>query len=150
MRYNYISSTTGTAEFCSPDYMIEVVGRPLQITAPNGMCSYGIGKVGTYNSTFISMRIADQIFNNPAGRYNYKELIDQAMSQTYVVTDLFTNSDVPESLFSMFLPNETMPTTEFLSAPAPTNPNVGGSASSLVLSYFLVFVVAYSTLALLL
>ena len=112
----------GIAQFCSPDFRIEVGGFSVPITAPNGMCSYGIGNVGTYNSTFTSTDIADQAFNNPAGHYDYEQLLGQAMNQTFIVTDLFENSDIPESLFSTFLPNEPMPSTEFLSASAPTAP----------------------------
>ena len=86
------------------------------------MCSYGIGNVGSYNSSFTSTDIADQAFNNPAGHYDYEQLLGQAMNQTFIVTDLFENSDIPQSLFSTFLPDEPMPSTEFLSASAPTAP----------------------------
>ena len=125
------------------------------------MCSYGIGNVGTYISSFASTEIADQAFNNPAGQYNYTQLLGQAMSQAYIVTDLFENSDIPESLFSTFLPDESMPTTEFLSASAPTEPPTdpptdstggggGSSATSFVFSCSLMAVLACSILALLL
>ena len=80
------------------------------------MCSYGIGNEGTYNSSFTSTDIANQIFNNPAGRCDYEQLLGQAMNQTFIVTDQFENSDILESLFSTFLPDEPMPSTEFLSA----------------------------------
>ena len=85
--------------------------------------------MGTYNSSFTSTNIVDQAFNNPAGRYNYGQLLGQAMNQTYIVNDLFENSDIPESLFSTFLPAETMPTTEFLSASAPTAPPTDPSSA---------------------
>ena len=111
------------------------------------MCSYGIGNVGTYDSSFTSTDIADQAFNNPAGRYDYGQLLGQAMNQTYIVNDLFENSDIPESLFSTFLPAETMPTTEFLSAPPPTAPPSGGGV---VFSCSLVAVLACSMAAFLL
>ena len=128
---------------------------PFPLTAADGMCSYGIGNVGTYNSDFTSTDIASQVFNNPAGRYDYGQLIGQAMNQTYIVTDLFENLDDPSSLFSTFLPGETLPTTEFLSAPPPaepptvppTNPIRGGC---MVFSYSLMIVLACSILALLL
>jgi len=142
---------------------------PIQLTAPNGICSHGVGNVGTYNSNFFSADVTEQVFNNPAGRYDYKQLIDQAKGQTYIITDLFNNSNIPESMFSTFLPNDTMPTTAFLSDPAPTDPNPtnpspsnpanptspnpaggGGGATSLVLSCPLVIVLACSMLAMLL
>ena len=106
--------------------------------------------MGTYDSSFTSTDIADQAFNNPAGRYDYEQLLGQAMNQTFIVTDLFENSDIPESLFSTFLPDEPMPSTEFLSAPPPTDPNSGGSATSFVFSCSLVAVLTCSMLALLL
>ena len=141
----------GIAEYCNPNFRIEVSRFTVSITAPNGMCSYGIGNVGTYISSFASTEIADQAFNNPAGQYNYSQLLGQAMSQAYIVTDLFENSDIPESLFSTFLPDESMPTTEFLSASAPIQPPGGGSsATSFVFSCSLMAVLAYSILALLL
>ena len=112
----------GIAQFCSPNFTVEVSGFSVRVTAPNGMCSYGIGNVGSYNSSFTSTDIADQAFNNPAGHYDYEQLLGQAMNQTFIVTDLFENSDIPQSLFSTFLPDEPMPSTEFLSASAPTAP----------------------------
>ena len=86
------------------------------------MCSYGIGNVGTYDSSFTSTEIADQAFNNPAGRYNYEQLLEQAMGQSYIVTDLFESPNISETLYFTFLPNETVPTTEFLLASPPTAP----------------------------
>ena len=121
--------------------------------------------MGTYNSMFTSTEIADQVFNNPAGRFDYEQLLEQAMGQTYIVTDLFVeDSGIPESLFSTYLPNDTMPTTEFLSAPPPnasstdpptdppTDPSTGpGSGTTLVaLSWLLLAMLSFSTLALLL
>ena len=149
----------GIAEYCSPGFTVEVSGFPFQITAPNGMCSYGIGNVGTYDSSFTSTDIADQVFDNPAGRYDYEQLLGQAMNQTFIVTDLFENSDIPQSLFSTFLPDEPMPSTEFLSASAPTGPSTdptsggggsSGSATSFVFSCSLMAMLACSMLALLL
>ena len=158
-----LSLYLGIAQFCSPDFTIEVSGFSVPITAPNGMCSYGIGNVGTYDSSFTSTDIADQAFNNPAGRYDYEQLLGQAMNQTFIVTDLFENSDIPAPLFSTFLPNEPMPSTEFLSASAPTapptvltDPTTGGgggssgSVTSFIFSCSLVAVLACSMLALLL
>jgi len=86
------------------------------------MCSYGVGNVGTYNSTFTQRDVMDQAYDNPSGYYNYTELIDQAKNQTYVITDLFNNTDIPKSVFSVFLPYEAFPSTEFLSLPPPVNP----------------------------
>ena len=114
------------------------------------MCSYGIGNVGTYNSIFTGTDIIDQVFGNPAGRYDYDELIGQAMDQTYVITDLFDNSDVPVSLFSIFLPNTTMPTTDFLSDPAPTDPNASGGSALLPCSLVIMLAYTIASLALLL
>ena len=145
---NYCCYThAGITQFCDPSYTIEVPGysNPIPITAPNGMCSYGIGNVGTYTSIFTSTDIVDQVFDNPAGRFDYDELIEQAMDQTYVLTDLFDNNpDLPMSLFSIFLPNTTMPTTDFLSDPAPTDPNSSGSGASVLLPGSLVIMLAYS------
>lgn len=88
------------------------------------MCSFGVGNVGTYNSTFTERDIAAQVFNNPAGQYNYTQLLSQAKNQTYVITELFGNSNISPSVFTTFLPNETFPTTDFLSAPAPIHPSL--------------------------
>jgi len=96
----------------------------IKLTAENGMCSYGVGNVGTYNSIFIQRDVVDQAYDNPAGYYNYTELIDQAKDQTYVLTRLFNKTDIPESVFSVFLPNETLPTTDFLFVKAPVNRNL--------------------------
>ena len=88
------------------------------------MCSYGVGNVGKYNSTFAQRDVVDQAYDNPAGDYNYTELIDQAKHQTYVLTRLFNKTDIPESVFSVFLPNETFPTTDFLFIKPPVNRNL--------------------------
>ena len=93
------------------------------MTQPNGMCSYGVCNVGHYNSTFEKKDIADQCFN-PAGQFDHDQLISQAKNQTYVLTELFNTTDIPQSLFSVFLPNETFPTTTFLDAVAPTKPTI--------------------------
>ena len=95
----------------------------MKIVSENGMCSYGVGNVGSYNNTFTRTDVLDQAYNNPAGYYNYTELIDQANTQTYVLTRLFDKTDIPESVFSVFLPDETLPTTNFLFVKPPTNPN---------------------------
>ena len=83
------------------------------------MCSYGTGNVGTYNSTFVREDIAVQTFNNPAGRFNYTQLLDQARNQTYMITELFENSDISPTVFNIFLPDEAFPTTDFLSVTVP-------------------------------
>ena len=83
------------------------------------MCSYGADNVGTYNSTFMQEDITAQAFNNPAGRYNYTQLLNQARSQTYIITELFNNSDISPTMFNIFLPNEAIPTTDFLSIAVP-------------------------------
>ena len=98
-------------------------GFDIKLVAENGMCSYGVGNVGTYNSTFTKRNVIDQAYDNPAGYYNYTELISQAKGQTYVLTRLLGNTDISESVFLVFLPNETLPTTDFLSAPPPADPN---------------------------
>ena len=109
--------------------------------------------MGTYNSMFTSTEIADQVLNNPAGRFDYEQLLEQAMGQTYIVTDLFVeDSGIPESQFSTYLPNDTMPTTEFLSAPPPNASSTDpGSGTTLVaFSWLLLAMLSFSTLALLL
>jgi len=88
--------------------------------------------VGTYNSTFTQRDVVDQAYDNPAGDYNYTELIDQAKGQTYVMTNLFSSTDIPKSVFSKFLPYEAFPSTEFLSLPPPVNPNPTTVLSSIV------------------
>ena len=112
----------GIGEFCSPDNRINVSSFSIPITSPNGMCSYGIGNVGSYNSSFTSAEIADQAFDNPAGHYDYEQLLEQAMGQSYIVTDLFESPNISETLYFTFLPNETVPSIEFLSASPPTAP----------------------------
>ena len=95
-------------------------------TSANGMCSFGPGNVGSYNRTFIEEDIAYQAFNNPAGQFNYSQLLDEAKKQTYIITGLFNNSDISPSMFNIFLPDETIPTTDFLTAPAPDGPITTG------------------------
>lgn len=112
-----------TESFCSPDFTVEFLGIKIQITKPNGMCSHGVCNVGYYNSTFEKKDIADQCFN-PAGQFDYDQLINQAKNQTYVLTELFSTANIPESVFSVFLPNETFPTTEFLNSSAPSKPTI--------------------------
>ena len=109
-------------KFCGPEFTVPVSGLEFKITSENGMCSFGVGNVGTYNSTFTKRNVIDQAYDNPAGFFNYTELIDQAKSQTYVIIDLFSNTEIPRSVFSVFLPNEVFPTIDFLSAPPPVNP----------------------------
>ena len=106
-------------KFCSPTFGIQYSGITLKITADNGMCSYGVGNVGTYNSTFMQEDIAAQAFNNPAGQYNYTQLLNQARSQTYIITELFSNSDISPTMFNIFLPNEAIPSTDFLTVTVP-------------------------------
>jgi len=38
--------------FYSPEFTVPVSGFEFKITSENGMCSYGVGNVGTYNNTF--------------------------------------------------------------------------------------------------
>ena len=90
------------------------------------MCSYGVGNTGSYTSSFSERDIRDQAFKNPAGKFKYMELLDQAKMQTYVLTELFDNTCIPKSVFSVFLPYTTLPTTDFLSAQPPTDPNPSG------------------------
>ncbi|XP_065903024.1 uncharacterized protein [Dysidea avara] len=115
--------TSAIEELCSPNFSIPVSTFEMKIVSENGMCSYGVGNVGSYNNTFTRTDVLDQAYNNPAGYYNYTELIDQANTQTYVLTRLFDKTDIPESVFSVFLPDETLPTTNFLFVKPPTNPN---------------------------
>ena len=121
---NYIISThTATEAFCSPDFIVEFLGLKFPVTQANGMCSYGVCNVGYYNSTFEKKDIADQCFN-PAGQFDYDQLINQAKNQTYVITELFSTTEIPKSVFSVYLPKETFPTTKFLYAPAPSKPTI--------------------------
>lgn len=117
-------------QFCDPSVRVSTFALTFSMTAPNGMCSYGVGNVGTYNSSFAITDISKQVFKNPAGQYNYTQLIDQAVNQIYVITDLFNNSNIPDSLFSAFLPDDTMPTTAFLHAPAPSKSTTDTSPST--------------------
>ena len=87
------------------------------------MCSYGAGNTGNYSSTFSKRDIIDQAYGNPAGHFNYTQLLNQAKMQTYVLTELFHETDIPKSLFSVFMPGEMLPTTGFLSASPPSDPN---------------------------
>ena len=87
------------------------------------MCSYGAGNIGTYNRTFFQKDIIDQAYGNPAGKFNYAQLLSQAKMQTYVLTELFNETDISESIFSVFMPDEMLPTTTFLSAEPPIDPN---------------------------
>ena len=93
-------------------------------TATNGMCSYGVGNTGSYTSTFTKYDITDQVYNNPAGQFDCEQLLNQAKQQTYVITELFSSTScIPKSVFSVFLPYETFPTTDFLRARKPSDPN---------------------------
>ena len=92
-------------------------------TTTNGMCSYGVGNTGSYARTFSKNDINDQVYNNPAGQFDCKQLLDQAKLQTYVITELFSATCVPKSVFSVFLPYDAFPTTDFLNAQKPTDPN---------------------------
>ena len=87
------------------------------------MCSYGVGNTGSYARTFSKNDITDQVYNNPAGHFDCKQLLDQAKLQTYVITELFSATCVPKSVFSVFLPHDAFPTTDFLNAQKPTDPN---------------------------
>lgn len=114
---------TATKRFCSPDFSVEFFGLQFQVTEANGRCSYGVCNVGHYNETYKKQDVVDQCFN-PAGQFNYDQLINQAKNQTYVLTKLFSTTEIPKSVFSVFLPGETLPTTKFLEAPAPVKPTV--------------------------
>ena len=119
---------TATKTFCSPDFSVEFFGLEFPVTEANGMCSYGVCNVGHYNNTFKKQDVADQCFN-PAGQFDYDQLINQAKNQTYVLTELFNTTEIPTSLFSVFLPDETLPTTKFLEAPAPVKSTVNPSTA---------------------
>ena len=117
---------TAKDTLCDPTFSMMVFAYTFKTTAANGMCSYGPGNVGTYNSTFTEEDIAYQAFNNPAGQYNYSQLLNQAKMQTYIITELFNNSGISSSMFNIFLPDEMIPTTDFLTAPAPGDPTIAG------------------------
>ena len=85
----------------------------LKITAGNGGCSYGVDNIGTYNSNFNRGDVVDQVNENPAGSFDYAELIDETKKYTYVVTELFKSTNISESVFSIFLPRNKLPTTTF-------------------------------------
>ena len=90
----------------------------------DGRCSLGVGNtVESYASTFSGLDIRDQPYNNPAGQFKYSQLLAQAKMQTHVLTELFDNTCVPKSVFSAFIPNTKLPTTDYLSAQPPTDPN---------------------------
>ena len=108
-------------EICNPNFTIPSLR--LRTIAVDGMCSYGAGNTGSYTSTFFKKDIYDQAYNNPADRFDYTELLKQAKMQTYVLTDLFGTTCVPKSVFSEFLPGETLPTTDFLFVSPPSDPN---------------------------
>lgn len=115
---------TVKGKFCDPSFSLASgIYEKIKSTSANGECSFGVGSVGTYNSTFTKQDIAAQTFNNPAGQFNYTQLLNQAKDQTYMITELFDNWHISPSLFTIFLPNETIPTTDFLSAPAPNGPD---------------------------
>ena len=99
--------------FCSPNFRLSLSSFRFKVTAENGKCSFGIDKVGAYNSNFNRGDVVDQVIENPAGHFNYTELIDETKKYTYVVTELFENTTIPKSVFSTFLPKETLPTTTF-------------------------------------
>ena len=119
----HMFALTATKTFCSPDFSVKFLGFEFPVTEVNGMCSYGVCNVGHYNNTYMKKDVADQCFN-PAGQFNYDQLINQAKNQTYVLTELFSTTEIPKSVFSTFLPGETLPTTKFLEAPAPPKPTV--------------------------
>lgn len=127
-------------EICDPDFSIPIsnvatiiptlspfITPPpvitINLTAPNGMCSYGVGNTGNYDSSFSKIDIKDQAFGNPAGKFCYGQLLSQAKMQTYIITELFGSTCIPKSVFSVFLPYNTCPTTDFLNAQPPTDPN---------------------------
>ena len=120
--YTYTAKET----LCDPTFSQQFLSFTFKTTSANGNCSFGLGNVGTYNSTFMEEDIAYQAFNNPAGQYNYTQLLNQAEMQTYIITELFNDPDISPSMFNIFLPNEAIPTTDFLSAPAPDGPITTG------------------------
>ena len=112
-----------TEELCSPDFSVQFSSITFKTTAANGMCSYGAGNTGNYSSTFRKRDIIDQAYGNPAGHFNYSQLLNLAKEQTYVLTELFHETDIPKSVFSVFMPGTTLPTTGFFSARPPSDPN---------------------------
>ena len=117
---------TAKETLCDPSFSQQFLGLTFKTSSANGNCSFGLGNVGTYNSIFKEEDIAYQAFNNPAGQYNYTQLHNQAEMQTYIITELFNDPDISSSMFNIFLPNEAIPTTDFLSAPAPDGPIING------------------------
>ena len=103
--------------FCSPNFSVPISGHEFKITAKNGKCSYGLDNYGIYNSNFSRGDVVDQVNENPAGHFDYAELIDETKKYTYVLTELFENADIPKSVFSTFLPKQTFPTTTFHDVP---------------------------------
>ena len=132
--YNYsycaflLSTYTAKEALCDPSFSQTFFGYTFKTTSANGNCSFGLGDVGTYNSTFMEEDIAYQAFNNPAGQYNYTQLHNQAEIQTYIITELFNDPDtnISSQMFNIFLPDEAIPTTDFLSAPVPDGPITTG------------------------
>ena len=61
------------------------------------MCSYGVHNVGQYVSKFTGRDIRDQVFDNPAGQFNYNQLIVQARNQTYILNELMTDLMMSDS-----------------------------------------------------
>ena len=117
---------TAKETLCDPTFNMSIIHYTFKTTAANGMCSFGPGNVGSYSSTFTEEDIAYQVFDNPAGQYDYTQLVEEAEMQTYIITELFNDSDISPSMFNIFLPDETIPTTDFLIAPAPDGPIITG------------------------
>jgi len=120
------------------------------------MCSYGVHNIGRYVSKFTGRDIRDQVFDNPAGRFDYDQLISQARNQTYIVNELMTElmmssatAETAQAIFSTYLPDEILPTTDFLTEPAPdgpsnTNNNNGRATESVVLLKHLILFLGFT------
>ena len=120
LQYPFVIMYTAKETLCDPNFSIKYLSFTFKTTAANGVCSFGVENVGTYNSTFMQEDIAAQAFTNPAGQYNYSQLLNQAKTQTYVITELFDDYHISPSIFNIFLSNEMIPSTDFLSAVDPS------------------------------
>ena len=86
---------------------------------PSTNCTIGVDNVSPYNSIFDRREITDQE-DNPAGTFNLTQLREQAMLQTYVVTELLTNRSDIMKLYENVLPGRDIPNLDFFNEPTPS------------------------------
>ena len=125
---------------------------------PSTNCTIGVDDVSPYNSIFDYREITDQE-DNPAGTFNLTQLREQAMLQTYVVTELLTNRSDIKMLYENVLPGRDIPNLDFFNEPTPSptssmsvNPTVSdmlrptqtGGATSIAVSFSLFITLAAS------